>query len=64
MSNRAVRTLMDEDALKDYLDKIKGLEGELQRLKDKIFSLHDIGECEHKASNVKRDLFDLLVVVS
>ena len=59
--NRAVRIPMDEVPLNNYLDEIKGLEGELQRLKDKIFSLDDIGDRERKASDIKRDLFDLLV---
>ena len=62
--NRAVRTPMDEVALNNYLDEIKGLEGELQRLKDKIFSLDDIGDRERWASDIKRDLLDLRVVVS
>ena len=40
---------MDEVALKNYLDEIMGLEGELQRLKNKIFSVDDIGDRERKA---------------
>ena len=50
--------------LTNYLDEIKSLEGELQGLKGKIFSLDDIGELVRKASGIKGNLFDLRVAIS
>ena len=47
-----------------YLYEIRSLEGELQGLKDKIFSLDDIGEHMRKASDIKVNLFDLRVTIS
>ena len=55
--------LVDELILRNYLDKIRSLEGELQGLKDKTFSLDHIGERMQKASYIKRNLFDLHMAI-
>ena len=49
--------LVDKLILRSYLDKIRSLEGELQGLKDKTFSLDHVGEHTRKAY-IKRNLFD------
>ena len=54
---------LDESVLRSYLDEIMRMEGELQGLKDKIFSLDYIEVHMWKAANINRNLFDLLVAI-
>ena len=63
---KAVKTpdLVDTHVLTGYLDEIRSLEGELQGLKHKIFSLDDIRERMRKDSDNKGNLFDLRVAIS
>ena len=55
--------IADEPVLKGYLDKVGNLDRELQGINKEIFSLAEMGEHVHKATDIKGDLFRLRVAI-
>ena len=56
--------LLDAHVLSKYMDKVKTLTVELQRVKREILSFDHYGECIRKVTDIEQSLFDLKVAIS